>query len=108
MAPRKNVKKNTKEKEKITTSKKIVFVSYTIGFVLTIVTVLGAFLGHDVSAIVPVTLASYAEVTASNAFYFWKAKKENTMKIALATVKETPEERVDDVVNLVNAMGGIV
>lgn len=30
------------------------------------------------------------------------------MKIALATVKETSTEKVDDVVKLVNAMGGIV
>lgn len=108
MAPRKSVKRNTKEKDKITTSKKIVFISYFIGVVLTIVTVLGAFLRYDVSAIVSVTLTSYAEITASNAFYFWKAKKENTMKIALATVKETSTEKVDDVVKLVNAMGGIV
>ncbi len=108
MAPRKNAKKNTREKDKFTTSKKIVFISYMIGFVLTAVIVLGAFKGFDVSTIGMVTLAAYAEITASNAFYFWKAKKENTMKIALAAVKETPPEQVDDIVKLVNAMGGIV
>ena len=108
MTPRKTVKKNTRENDKFTTSKKIVFISYAIGLVLTIVTVVGAFKGYDVSTIGMVTLAAYAEITASNAFYFWKAKKENTMKIALATVKETSTDKVDDVVKLVNAMGGIV
>ncbi len=108
MAPRKTVKKNNKEKEKFTTSKKIVFVSYLIGFILTSIVVFGDFKGYNVSNIVMVALASYAEITACNAFYFWKAKKENTMKIALATVKETSTEKVDDVVKLVNALGGIV
>lgn len=108
MAPRKAVKKNVKEKEKLTTSKKIIFVSYLIGFILTGIVVFGDFKGYNVSTIGMIAIASYAEITASNAFYFWKAKKENTMKIALATVKETSTEKVDDVVKLVNAMGGIV
>lgn len=108
MASRKTSKKNTKEKEKITTSKKIIFVSYLIGFILTGIVIYGDFKGYNVSTIGMVTLASYAEITTSNGFYFWKAKKENTMKIALATVKETPTEKVDDIVKLINAMGGIV
>lgn len=33
-----------------------------------------------------ITTAAYAEIAPSNSFYFWKAKKENTMKIALAAV----------------------
>lgn len=94
--------------KKFTTSKKIIFASYVIGLALTIVTVIGSFKGYDVSTIGTVALATYAEITASNAFYFWKAKKENTMKIALAAVKETPTEQVDDIVKLINAMGGIV
>ncbi len=65
-------------------------------------------MGYDVSNIGTIALAFCGETTESNAFYFWKAKKENTMKIALAAVKETPTEQVDDIVKLVNAMGGIV
>lgn len=108
MAPRKNIKKISNKREKITTSKKIIWGSYVIGLILTAVVVWGDYKGYNVSNIGMVALASYAEITASNAFYFWKAKKENTMKIALAAVKETPTEKVDDIVKLVNAMGGIV
>ena len=103
----KSIKQNEFEK-KFTTSKKIVFTSYVIGVVLTILTVLGAYKGYDISTLGIVTTAAYAEIAASNAFYFWKAKKENTMKIALATVKDVPTDKVDDIVKLVNAMGGIV
>lgn len=108
MAPRKNVKKIVKEQEKCTTSKKIILASYIITTVLTLVVIGGSFMGYDVSNIGMIALAFCGETTASNAFYFWKAKKENTMKIALAAVQETPTEKVDDIVKLVNAMGGIV
>ncbi len=111
MAGRKNVKRTSVKnniEQKLTCSKKILLVSYLIGIALTVVTVCGVFKGFEVSTIGMVTSAAYAEIAASNAFYFWKAKKENTMKIALAAVKETPTEQVDDIVKLVNAMGGIV
>lgn len=114
MAARKTAAKNTKytkigeSEKKITTSKKIVFASYVLGIVLSALTVLGVYRGYDVTALGVITAAAYAEIAASNAFYFWKAKKENSMKIALATVKETPTEKVEDIVKLVNAMGGIV
>lgn len=108
MATKKTTKKKSLGGERFTTSKKIVFASYVIGVALTIVTLIGGFKGLDVSSISMVTSVAYAEIAASNAFYFWKAKKENAMKIALAAVKETPTEQVDDIVKLVNAMGGIV
>lgn len=112
MATRKTTAKTvkpTKNKEKkFTTSKIIVLASYVIGIVLTIFTIWGMLKGYDVSALTIITTAAYAEIAASNAFYFWKAKKENTMKIALAAVKETPTEQVDDIARLIEVMGGIV
>ena len=103
----KSTKFNEVEK-KFTTSKKIVFVSYVIGILLTSLTVFGVYKGYDMSTLGVITTAAYAEIASANAFYFWKAKKENTMKIALATVKDVPADKVDDIVKLVNAMGGIV
>lgn len=100
--------KSAGSEKKFTTSKKIVFSSYILGILLSALTVWGVYKGYDVTALGVITAAAYAEIAASNAFYFWKAKKENTMKIALATVKETPTEKVEDIVKLVNAMGGIV
>lgn len=70
--------------------------------------ILGAYGGHDISPLGVITATAYAAIAASNAFYFQKAKKENTMKIALAAVRETPTEQAEDIVKLVNAMGGIV
>lgn len=114
MAVKKTAAKNTKytkideSEKKVTTSKKIVFASYILGILLSALTVWGVYKGYDVTVLGVITAAAYAEIAASNAFYFWKAKKENTMKIALATVKETPAEKVEDIVKLINAMGGIV
>ncbi len=92
----------------MTFSKKILVISYVIGIVLIGLTVAGVVLEYDVTAIGTITGLAYGEISVSNAFYYNKAKKENTMKIALAAVKETPTEQVDDIVKLVNAMGGIV
>lgn len=105
MATKKATKKTA---EKLTSSKKIIIASYIIGAVLTGVTIVGAFLGFDVSTIGMVTTVAYAEIAASNAFYFSKAKKENALKIALAAIKEVPAEKVDDVVKMVSTIGGIV
>ncbi len=105
MAAKKATKKTA---EKLTASKKIIIASYAIGAVLTGVTIVGAFLGFDVSTVGMVTTAAYAEIAASNAFYFNKAKKENALKIALSATKNASAEKVDDVAKMVSAIGGIV
>ena len=99
-------KKTTKKvKEKITTSKKIILASYIIGVALSAVLVIGAFKGYDVTTVGIVAGAAYAEIAAANAFYFWKAKKENIMKIALGTVKDIPDQ-VDNITAILTALGG--
>ena len=104
MAAKKATKKTA---EKLTASKKIIIASYAIGAILTGVTIVGAFLGFDVSTVGMVTTVAYAEIAASNAFYFSKAKKENALKIALAAIKDVPTEKVDDIVKMVSTIGGI-
>lgn len=104
MAAKKATKKTA---EKLTASKKIIIASYAIGAVLTGVTIAGAFLGFDVSMIGMTTTAAYAEIAASNAFYFSKAKKENALKIALSAIEKMPSEKVDDVVKMLGTIGGI-
>ena len=93
--------------KKITASKKIIIASYIIGAVLTLVLIIGAFIGLDLSAISIVASASYAEIAASNAFYFNKAKKENTVKIAISCVMEYPNNSAD-IVSVINALGGVI
>lgn len=112
MAARKNVRrtsaKNKFNQKNFTCSKKILLASYLIGIALTIVTIYGAFKGYEVSTIGIMTSAAYAEIAASNAFYYNKAKKENALKIALSAVEEYSTDKVEDIAKIVNSLGGIV
>ncbi|MCX4290142.1 MAG: hypothetical protein OSJ46_11685 [Duncaniella sp.] len=89
------------------TSKKILWISYIIGIVLTIITVIGVFMGFDVMVLGTVTGLSYGEISVSNAFYFNKAKKENALKIAFGCSDLSPE-KAEKVARLMEVIGGIV
>ena len=95
-------------KGKIETSKKIIAVSYIIGILLAILTVAGIIFGYDVSALGIITGAAFAEISVSNAFYYNKAKKENLLKIAAGAANDANTEKVDDIVKIISALGGIV
>lgn len=95
-------------KGKIETSKKIIAVSYIIGILLAILTVAGIVFGYDVSALSIITGAAFAEISVSNAFYYNKAKKENLLKIAAGAANGAETEKVDDIVKIISALGGIV
>lgn len=96
-----------KTKKKTETSKIILFVSYIIGIILTVLTVAGTIAGFDASPLVTVTGLAYAEIGVSNGFYYNKAKKENVMKIAIGFVESSPE-KAEQLAAVVNAIGGIV
>ena len=89
------------------TSKKILLVSYIIGIVLTIITVVGVFTGFDVTVLGTVTGLSYGEISVSNAFYFNKAKKENALKIAKGCAELSPE-KAEKLARIMEVLGGIV
>lgn len=95
-------------KNKIETSKKIIAVSYIIGILLAILTVAGIIFGYDVSVLGIITGAAFAEISVSNAFYYNKAKKENLLKIAAGAANGADTEKVDDIVKIISALGGIV
>lgn len=78
--------------KKITCSKKILLVSYTCAILLTLVVIAGTFIGHDVSNIATIAALAWGEVAVSNAFYYKKAQKENTIKIALHLSHELKQE----------------
>ena len=103
MAAKKSAKKVN---EKFTTSKKIILASCVIGVALSAVLVIGAFRGYDMTTVGIVAAAAYAEIAAANAFYFWKAKKENVMKIAVGSVKDNPELS-DKIAAVISALGGV-
>ena len=81
---------------RIETSKLILLVSYIISIVLTVIVVIGAFTGFNMEYVTQITLVSYAELSASNVFYFKKATRENIFK-------NLPEDKLEmiDINNLV-------
>lgn len=64
----------------IETSKLILVISYLVSIILTVIVIIGAFTDKDMAYVVQIALASYAEVSASNIFYFKKATRENIFK----------------------------
>ena len=81
---------------RIETSKLILLVSYIISIILTVIVVIGAFTGFNMEYVTQITLVSYAELSASNVFYFKKATRENIFK-------NLPEDKLEmiDINNLV-------
>ena len=66
--------------KRIETSKLILLVSYIVTVTLTVIVVIGAFTDNDMAYVVQIAIASYAEVSASNIFYFKKSTRENIFK----------------------------
>lgn len=80
---------------RIETSKLILLVSYLISIILTVIVVIGAFTGFNMEYVTQIALVSYAELSASNVFYFKKATRENIFK-------NLPEDKLEmiDINNL--------
>ena len=89
---------------KLCCSKKIVLASYAVTVLLTLAMVLGVFLAPAETNLAPlevVTGLAWAETTASNAFYFWKAKNENRIKLTERMVADLADKYgIDAVVSL--------
>lgn len=98
--------KVTKKVGKLCCSKKIVLTSYILTALLTLVTILGVFLSdRDSSPLATVTALAWTETAACNAFYFWKAKNENRIKLTEKMVHDLADKYgIDAVVNLVSTI----
>ena len=90
--------------QKLCCSKKIVLASYTATAVLSLLTAVGAFFCEtDITPIATVAGLSWAETAACNAFYFWKAKHENRIKLAERMIKDLADQYgIEAVTNLTN------
>jgi hypothetical protein len=70
-------------------SKKILALSWGTTALLTILTVAGAFFSErDVTPLLTVASLSWAETATSTAFYYWKARTENRIKLTKAMVED--------------------
>lgn len=89
-------------RKKLCCSKKIILSSYVIAILLTLCTLAGSFLtDQDMTSVATITGIAWAETTASNAFYFWKAKNENRIKLTNGMVKDLADKYgIEAVVNL--------
>lgn len=83
------------------TSKLILLSSWIASITLTLIVILGAFLSIDMMYVSTITSLAWGELTATHAFYFWKAKNENRSKYAMKLVKDFAEEYgIDSVTSL--------
>lgn len=90
----------------MTCSKRILVISYICGIALTAITVIGCFMGYDMTAVGMITGIAYGEISVSNAFYYNKAKHENAIKIAFDCISKMPDKvnGDTDMAALINAI----
>lgn len=70
-------------------SKKILVVSWGVTALLTILTVVGVFFPTgDVTPLLTVVSLSWGETATATAFYYWKARTENRIKLTKAMVED--------------------
>lgn len=73
---------------KICCSKKIIVASHAITILLTGLCVWGCiWADRDMTPLVTLACCAWAETTAANAFYYWKAKAENRIKLTKSMVQ---------------------
>lgn len=78
--------------KKMETSKKILLASYISAIILSFIVIIGTFMGYDVTNITTIASLGWAEVAASNVFYYKKAAKENVPKVIANLPKEFQEQ----------------
>lgn len=69
-------------------SKKILIVQFIVSFILLIVSVVGTFIGHDVSSVAMLAGTSILVDGTVAGFYCWKSKNENRAKYAQKFVRQ--------------------
>lgn len=81
-----------KKNKKLETSKKIILASYISAIILSVIVIIGTFMNYDVTNITTIASLAWAEVAASNIFYYKKAAKENVPKVIASLPKEFQEQ----------------
>ena len=81
-----------KNKKKMETSKKILWLSYIIGITLTAIVVVCSLLNIECSNITTLAGAAWVEISASNAFYYTMNKRLNAPKIVMGLYNDLPNE----------------
>lgn len=83
------------------TSKKVLLVSYALMIIITTFVCVVFYLGYDIQHLNVLLGLTWAEVTAANSFYFWKARAENKLKIS-----KSIDPRILDKIEEINRLFG--
>lgn len=78
-------------KRKVETSKKILFLSYLIAILLTLIVVICAFISVECTNITTIASAAWLEVSASNVFYYTMCKRLNVPKVVMGIYNDLPK-----------------
>lgn len=87
-----------KNKKKMETSKKILWLSYIIGITLTLIVIMCSFMNIECSNITTLAGAAWLEISASNVFYYTMNKRLNAPKIVMGLYNDLPDnlkEQID-------------
>lgn len=79
-------------KQKMETSKKLLYVSYAIAITLSILVVKCTFSGIECSNLLSITVTSWGEVATVNTFYLLMNKKLNAPKVLMHIYNGLPEK----------------
>lgn len=85
------------QNKKMETSKKILWLSYIIGIVLTIIVIVCSFINVECDNITTIAGAAWLEISASNVFYFTMNKRLNAPKIVVGLYNDLPNELKEQV-----------
>lgn len=73
-------------------SKKLLFFSWGVTIVLTVLTILFSITHLSLDALIVITPLSWAETGTATAFYYWKSKNENRTKYAQMFLQDFAEK----------------
>lgn len=79
-------------KKKMETSKKILWLSYIIGIILTVIVIVCTLFNIECSNITTLAGAAWLEISASNVFYYTMNKRLNAPKIVVGLYHDLPDE----------------
>ena len=85
-------------KNKMETSKKLLWSSGAAAVIMTAVTIHGSYAGHDMSQVAQITLAAWGAFGVVAGFYLWKSKNENRSKGVQKLIKDLASEHGIDAV----------
>ncbi len=83
---------NQNKKKKMETSKKILWLSYVIGIILTVIVIVCTLLDIECGNITTLAGAAWLEISASNVFYYTMNKRLNAPKIVVGLYNDLPSE----------------